>query len=127
MDVAIPALMIAMGMGIGGIWTRDIITGTYADLREGIFTARDPDSGSLFWPHWLAEYGTAIVLVIAAVGLLADTTWSKTLAGIGAGALLYTSTNSLGWSLARPDRLPYAAPMALGIVIALATSIYLLA
>lgn len=127
MDIAIPVLMIVMGLGISGVWTRDIIAGTYADLQEGIFAARDPDSGTLFWPHWLAEYGTAIVLLVAAVGLLVDTAWSTTLAAIGAGALFYTSTNSLGWSLARPDRLPYAAPMVLGILTALATATYLLA
>ncbi|MEA2001873.1 MAG: hypothetical protein U9N84_08325 [Actinomycetota bacterium] len=126
MGVAIPLLMIVMGLGIAGVWTRDIIAGTYSDLREGILRAGDPDSGSLFWPHWLAEYGTAIVLIIAAVGLLADTAWSRTLAAIGAGALFYTSTNSLGWSLAKPDRHPYAAPMVIGILIALTTSIYLL-
>lgn len=127
MDVAIPVLMIVMGVGIAGVWTRDIVAGTYADVPGRAFTARDPDSGSLFWPHWVAEYSTAMILVVGAVGLLTDTTWSTTLAAIGAGALLYTSTNSLGWSLARSDRLPYAAPMVIGVVVALATGIYLLA
>lgn len=126
MDVAIPILMIVMGAGIAGIWTRDIMAGTYADVRDGVFTARDPDSGSLLFPHWVAEYGTAVLLVVGAVGLLADTTWSATVSAIGAGALFYTSTNSLGWSLARPDRRPYAAPMAVGVGVALATSVYLL-
>lgn len=127
MDYAIPVLMIVMGLGIGGIWTRDIIAGTYGDVGEGVFTARDPDSGSLFWPHWIAEYSTAILLLVAGVGLLADTSWSTTLAAIGAGALFYTSTNSLGWSLATPDRRPYAAPMVLGILTALAAITYLFA
>lgn len=126
MDIVIPLLMIVMGLGIGGVWTRDMLAGTYADIREGIFTARDPDSGSLFWPHWLAEYSTAILLLIAAVGLLADTTWSSTLAAIAAGALLYTSINSLSWSLAQPDRLLYAGPMIIGILTGLATGFYLL-
>ncbi|MEA2000654.1 MAG: hypothetical protein U9N84_02010 [Actinomycetota bacterium] len=126
MDIAIPVLMIVMGIGIAGVWTRDIVAGTYADVREGILTARDPDSGGLFWPHWVAEYSTAVILVISAVGLLADTTWSTTLAAIGAGALFYTSTNSLGWSLARPDRRPYAVPMIIGVAVAFVTSIYLL-
>jgi len=32
------------------------------------------------------------------------------------GALLYTSTNSLGWSLAAPHRGPYVYPMIIGVV-----------
>jgi hypothetical protein len=34
---------------------------------------------------------------------------------IGLGALAYTSANSLGWSLARPERRPYTVPMAIGL------------
>jgi hypothetical protein len=31
---------------------------------------------------------------------------------VGLGGLLYTATNSLGWSLAAPQRRPYVYPMA---------------
>ena len=46
-------------------------------------------------------------------------------AAIGAGALLYTSVNSLGWSLARPDRRPYAMPMLAGAAIGLVAAVWL--
>jgi hypothetical protein len=125
MDVAIPALLILMGLGIAGIWTRDIVAGTHTDQGDGLFSARDRDSGSLFWPHWLAEYSTAVVLVVSGVGLFADASWSATLAAIGAGALIYTSTNALGWSLAAPDRRAYAAPMVVGVLVGFAACAHL--
>ncbi len=35
---------------------------------------------------------------------------------VGLGGLLYTSTNSLGWALAAPQRRSYVYPMATGVV-----------
>ena len=51
MDVAAAVLMIAMGAAIAGVWTRDIVAGDKVDLSNGVFAARDPDAGTLFWPH----------------------------------------------------------------------------
>lgn len=117
--------MIVMGVAIAGIWTRDIAVGDQVDLADGVFAARDPEAGTLFWPHWLAEYATAAALVAGGVGLLIDAGWAVALAAAGNGALLYTSTNSLGWALARPERFPYLIPMIAGIFVGLVSALYL--
>lgn len=127
METVIAVSLLIMGVGIAGVWTRDIVSGEYVDVSMGLFAARDPDSGTLFWPHWLAEYGTAAALVISAVGLLADADWAKGLAGISAGALVYTSMNSLGWALSRRERFGYAVPMVAGFVVGIAACVALLA
>lgn len=126
MQVGIAVLMILMGLGIAGIWTRDLLAGTRVDISQGLFTAQEPETGALLWPHWLAEYTTAMILVVSALGLITESSWSRTLAAIASGALFYTSTNSLGWALAKRDRRAYAVPMVLGVIVASATSAYLL-
>ena len=127
METAVAVSLMIMGAGIAGVWTRDILAAEYVDLSHGVFSARDPDSGTLFWPHWLAEYATAAALVAAAIGLLADAGWARPLAAMASGALLYTSTNSLGWALSRRDRLAYAVPMVAGLVVGVVACIFLLA
>lgn len=119
--------MLVMGVGIGSIWTRDIISAEQLEISRGRRRARDPQSGSLMLPHWIAEYGTAAGLVAAAVGLFVDSGWGRPLALVALGALVYTSTNSLGWALAERGRLPYAVPMAVGVLGGLAAIIGLLA
>lgn len=126
MDVLVPVLMITLGVAIAGIWTRDILVGEQIDLGDGLLASRDPDAGTLFFPHWVAEYGTALALIGGAIGLLFDASWSVVVSAVAAGALLYTSVNSLGWALARVERRPYAGPMGVGVVVALLTIAYLL-
>jgi hypothetical protein len=116
---------IVIGVGIAAVWTMDLLRGA-VDLSAGVWRAREPGSGSLLWPHWLAEYGTAAALVTSGIGLLAHTGWSRLLALLGLGACAYTSINSLGWALARPDRRPYTIPMLAGSVGSLAGAILLL-
>ena len=117
MRLVIAVAMIGMGIGIAAIWTRDLIAGDKVDLSPGIFRARDSDNGSLLWPHWLAEYGTALLLVLGGAGLAVETDWSSPVAAGGLGALLYTSVNSLGWALAQSERKMYAIPMTAGVVL----------
>ena len=126
MDVTAAVLMIAMGSAIAGVWTRDIVAGDDVDLSNGLFKARDPDGGTLFWPHWLAEYATAAALIAAAVGLLLDTGWATALGSSATGALLYTSVNSLAWALSQRSRLGYAIPMLAGIAVGLFLAVHLL-
>ena len=114
-----------MGLAIAVIWTRDIFLGEHVDLSAGFFGARDPDGSDLYWPHWLAEYGTAALLVAGGVALLADAAWGPVVAATGTGALLYTSMNSLGWALARDERRAYAAPMLGGLAIGIVAMAYL--
>lgn len=126
MKTAVAVAMLVMGAGIAGTWTRDILAGERVDLSAGFFAARDPDSGTLLWPHWMAEYATAAGLVAGAAGLVADSGWGPPLAGAALGALFYTSTNALGWAFARADRRPYAAPMLGGVVVSVVGIMYLL-
>ncbi len=114
-DGAIAAFMIMMGVGIIVIWTRDIVAGTQFDHSSGRRHAREGD-GSLLLPHWVAEYATGVGLLIGAAGLLADTGGAAVVSAAALGGLWYTSVNSLGWALAKPDRRPYAIPMVLGLV-----------
>lgn len=126
MQIIVGAVMTAMGLAIAGIWTRDIAVRDDIDLGRGILAARDADDGTLFWPHWVAEYGTAVVLVVSGIGVVADASWAPVLGGVASGALLYTSINSLGWALARRERYPYAVPMLVGAAIGLVSTAYLL-
>lgn len=123
--VVIAWLMILMGLAIAAIWTRDSLAGEKVDRSAGVLPSRDED-GSLFLPHWIAEYTTAALLVAGGIGLLADTGWARPVTGLGLGALFYTSVNSLGWALAERDRYPYAVPMAVGVAVAVAGAIWLL-
>ena len=109
--------LIAMGVAIAGVWTRDIVVGEQIDLGAGVMRARDRDAGTLMWPHWLAEYVTAAALMVSGVGLIADASWAVVTGSAAAGALLYTSVNSLGWALAAPSRRPYRYPMVAGAVV----------
>lgn len=127
MTTAVAVSLVVMGLGIAGIWTRDIVAGDQVDLSEGFFAARDAEAGNLMWPHWLAEYATAATLMVSGAGLVAGAAWARALAAVGAGALLYTSINSLGWAFAQRDRRPYAIPMILGVVVGLMTAGYLVA
>lgn len=115
----IPALgvfLLVMGVAIAAVWTRDIVTGARIDRASGTMRAREPGSGTLLLPHWIAEYATSGALVVGGVGLLGDRAWGRAVALVSVGALLYTSVNSLGWALAGADRRPYAIPMTVGAV-----------
>ena len=125
-DIVVPVLLIVMGIAMAAIWTRDILHGEQVDLSAGFFAARDPEAGTLFWPHWFAEYATAILLVVGGIGLLSDGAWGPVVAAIGTGALVYTSTNSLGWAFSRRERWPYAVPMLSGVVLGIASTVFLL-
>ena len=115
----IQILLLLNGIGIAAIWTKDIIQHPEINLSKGFFSARDPNSGNLFWPHWLAEYSTALLLIIATVLIFCNLKCGNQLLTFAAGALFYTSLNSLGWAFARRERVTYAIPM----LFALATSL----
>ena len=127
MRYVVAAGMILMGLGIAAIWTRDLMAAEKVDLSPGFFRTREPDSDSLLWPHLLAEYGTALLLLMGGTGLMAEASWSSAVAATGLGALLYTSLNSLGWALARPERRTYAVPMIGGVVVGVVGLVWLIA
>jgi hypothetical protein len=121
--------MLVMAAGIAGIWTIDIVRSPEIDRSRGLLRARDGRAGSLMLPHWLAEYGTAALLLGGGPGLLLG--WEAGpwawLVPLALGALAYTSLNSLGWVLAERSRLAYGVPMAIGLVGAIASAGLLLA
>jgi hypothetical protein len=128
-DQVVGIFMVVMGAGIAGLWTLDIVRSPEVDRRRGLLRARDRTSGSLLLPHWLAEYGTAALLLAGGAGLaarLAPGSWSW-LVPLALGALAYTSLNSLGWVLADRSRAGYGVPMAVGLVGALLSATLLLA
>jgi hypothetical protein len=114
MEIGVGTFMIVMATGIVAIWTRDIVTAVSLDVSRGRWKARDPRSQSLLLPHWVAEYGTALTLAIGGLGLLLDWRSSRSISFAALGALLYTSTNSLGWVLADRSRIIYGVPMVIG-------------
>ena len=126
MSTVVPSLMIVMGLAMAATWTRDILAGEQVDLSAGVFRARDGEAGTLFWPHWLAEYGTAFALMVGGIGLFVDARWATAVAAVATGALLYTSVNSLGWALANRERFPYALPMFAGLTVGIMTTVFLL-
>jgi len=105
-----------MGAAMAGIWARDIASGVGYDATQGFLHARETDTEDLMIWHWLAEFGTAGMLMIGALFLVIDAALAQPVMLLALGALAYTSANSLGWSLARPDRRSYVYPMAIGLV-----------
>ena len=108
--------MVVMGLAIALTWARDMRSSPEVERSVGLLRARDRRDGSLFLPHWIAEYATALGLVVGGVGLIAPLGWGEGVSLVALGALTYTSVNSLGWTLALPSRRPYAIPMLVGAV-----------
>ena len=111
---------------IAGIWTADVASGNKIDTTAGVLRSRD-SQGTLLLPHWVAEYATAAALLIGAIGLTAQTSWSTPAAAAALGATWYTSMNNLSWAFAVPSRRPYAIPMIVGLLGSTASLLVLLA
>ena len=116
MDIVVALFGGIMGAAMAGIWARDIASGVGYDASDGLLHARENDTEDLMIWHWLAEFGTAGLLMLGAMLLMFGTALGEPVMLLGLGALTYTSSNSLGWSLARPDRRTYVYPMAIGLV-----------
>jgi len=108
--------MVVMGLAIVLTWARDMRSSPEVDRSAGLLRARDRRDGSLFLPHWIAEYATSLGLVAGGIGLIADVGWAEGVSLVALGALTYTSVNSLGWTLALPSRRPFAIPMLVGAI-----------
>ena len=116
LEIAVALFGGVIGAAMAGIWARDIMSGHGFDAPHGLLRAREADSDDLMIWHWAAEFGTAVLLIGGAFLLLADAAIAETVMLLGLGALVYTSTNSLGWALAAPERRPYVYPMAGGLI-----------
>jgi hypothetical protein len=115
MSLAIGVFAVVMGIAMAAIWSLDIRAGRGFVAPDGRLRARETSTGSLMAWHWLAEYGTAVALVVGGVLLLADAALGGSVALAALGALAYTSCNSLAWALASRERRPYAIPMLVGL------------
>jgi hypothetical protein len=116
MEILIALFAGVMGAAMAGIWARDIASGVGYDASQGFLHARENDTEDLMFWHWLAEFGTAGLLMLGALLLIVGAALATPVMLLALGALAYTSSNSLGWSLARPERRPYVYPMAIGLV-----------
>ena len=127
MQLMVGIFLIVMGIGIAGIWTVDIVRNPDIDRSRGLLRARD-GAGSVMVPHWIAEYGTALLCLVGGLGLVlgwTSTEWSWVVP-LALGALSYTSLNSLGWVLADRTRASYGVPMVIGLAGALISILLLL-
>ncbi len=116
MDVLVAIFAGVMGAAMAGIWARDIMSGHGYDAPHGLLRAREADSDDLMIWHWIAELGTSLSLIAAAFLILINAALAIPIMLLALGALMYTSTNSLGWSLAAPERSPYVLPMSIGLI-----------
>jgi hypothetical protein len=116
MEILVAVFGGVIGAAMAGIWARDIMSGQGFDAPHGLLRAREADSDDLMIWHWAAEFGTAALLVLGGFLLLVGAALAEPIVLLGLGALLYTSTNSLGWALAAPERRPYVYPMSAGLI-----------
>ena len=116
MEVLVAIFAGIMGAAMAGIWARDIMSGHGYDAPDGLLRAREADSDDLMIWHWAAEFGTAFVLIAGAFLIMINAALAEPIMLLGLGGLMYTSTNSLGWAWAAPERAPYVWPMAGGLI-----------
>ena len=116
MELLVALFAGVIGAAMAGIWVRDIMSGHGYDAPHGLLRAREADSDDLMVWHWAAEFGTAIALVAGAFLILINAAIAEPIMLLALGGLMYTSTNSLGWSLAAPQRRNYVLPMSAGLV-----------
>jgi hypothetical protein len=126
MELLIALFAGIMGAAMAGIWARDIASGVGYDASQGFLHARENETEDLMFWHWLAEFGTAGLLMLGALLLVVGAALATPLMLLALGALAYTSSNSLGWSLARPERRSYVYPMAIGLVGAIISAMALM-
>ena len=116
MEILVAIFAGIIGAAMAGIWARDIMSGHGFDAPHGLLRAREADSDDLMIWHWAAEFGTDFVLIAGAFLIMINAALAEPIMLIGLGGLMYTATNSLGWSLAAPERAPYVWPMAIGLI-----------
>ena len=76
MTTIVALFMVVMAVGMAGMWTVDILRSPEIDRSRGLLRARDRN-GSVMFPHWLAEYGTAVMLLVGGLGLLLGWPWGS--------------------------------------------------
>jgi len=120
----IPVIMWITGLGLAGIWTRDIIAGKFSG-QGPFFKWREGEN--MLWPHISAEYLTASGLIAGGTGLWVGEPWGLAVSLVSLGALVYSAINSSGWVFAEKGRLPYGIPMWISLAGAIFSLIMLIA
>ena len=75
-------------------WNINIIGKKIPGLKD------DPVSGRGLFDmifHWIAEFGTALLLIVAGIGLMMEGAWGTTAYFVAMGMLIYTAVNSSGF------------------------------
>jgi len=113
LEQGVAYFMATTGVGMATIWTMDIIRADKIDIQDGYLFAKESGTDTYMLPHWIAEYGTSVLLITGAYGLHEDKSWGRDVSLLALGSLSYTAMNSMGWTLGKKERLPYAIPMVL--------------
>jgi xanthine/uracil permease len=111
MKAIIPIFNIVMGLGLAGLWLKDILGGRF---KGGFFKWHDGDN--LVWPRATGEMLTAVMLLMSGIGTLLQVGWAEVLTFFSLGAVFYASFDSLGWAFARKTRWAYSALMLAGLI-----------
>jgi hypothetical protein len=85
---------IVVGVAMIAQWTSDIVRRRVPSPED------DPVSGRGFFDmlfHWIAEFITAFILIVAVIGLILGSTWGLTAYLVAMGMLIYTAINSSGF------------------------------
>lgn len=90
----IPWFLLGIGVLIAGLWTVLLASGSVSELAAG-------DEEIRF--HLVAEFGTALILITSGILALGGHLIGWQLAGVGLGALLYTTINSAGYYAERDE------------------------
>jgi len=106
---------IVAGVAIIGQWTISLVRKQIPGPEVGTIIGRG-STEMLF--HYVAEILTAIVLVIAGIGLLIENSWGLTTYLVGIGMLFYTVINSSGY-FTQQRQWPMVGLFAVLLVIAL--------
>ena len=114
-SVIAPSSLLITGVGIGTVWTLDLVSQKNITMNGSIFKARDKGTNQVMWPHLLAEYGTAASAIVSAIGLYRKEPWAEPMALVTSGLITYTSINSMAWVVSEKERFAYAIPMMIGL------------
>lgn len=93
-DALVAVYSLAVGTMILGLWIMLLARRRVPEVARG---------ERAIWFHISAEVVTAALLLTGGTGLLVEASWSRLLAGVALGSLLYTVINSPGFYLDRGE------------------------
>ncbi len=102
------AFLLIEAVSILGIWAMSLAGGAFAG---GVLTYQEGNYPIL---HLIAEGLMAALSLAGAVGLWRQARWGRDVALVACGALAYSATNSMGWTL--HNNPPLAAPMVFTLI-----------